>query len=94
MKLGFLLATGARASFIESFELIPDGYHGTYQNWNVTQLLVENEDDELFQAFEEEVNYIEENYIEEMNYIGDIKLEFHIYCGMIPLVSTTYENDS
>ena len=89
MKLGFLLAAGARASFIESFELIPDGYHGTYQNWNVTQLLVENEDDELFQAFEEEVNYIEE-----MNYIGDIKLEFHIYCGMIPLVSTTYENDS
>ena len=56
MKLGFLLAAGARASFIESFELIPDGYHGTYQNWNVTQLLVENEDDELFQAFEEEVS--------------------------------------
>ena len=59
MKLGFLLAAGARASFIESFELIPDGYHGTYQNWNVTQLLVENEDDELFQAFEEEVNWEE-----------------------------------
>ena len=56
MKLRFLLAAGARASFIESFELIPDGYHGTYQNWNVTQLLVENEDDELFQAFEEEVS--------------------------------------
>ena len=50
------MAAGASASFIETFELIPDGYHGTYQNWNVTQLLVENEDDELFQAFEEEVS--------------------------------------
>ena len=56
MKLGLVLVAGARASFFESFELIPDGYHGSYQNWNVTQLLVENEDDELFQAFEEEVN--------------------------------------
>ena len=56
MKLGFVLAVGARASFFESFELIPDGYQGSYQNWNVTQLLVENEDDELFQAFEEEVS--------------------------------------
>ena len=56
MKLGYLMAAGASASFIETFELIPDGYHGTYQNWNVTQLLVENEDDELFQAFEEEVS--------------------------------------
>ena len=38
-----------------NFVLIPDGYRGFFQDLNVTQLIQENRDDEMFYEFEEKV---------------------------------------
>lgn len=54
MKLGIFLATSSYAINSDTFRLVPDGYHGTFQNWNVTDLIIENESDEIFASFEKE----------------------------------------
>jgi len=36
----------------ENFELVPAGFEGTFQGFNVTQMLDENKEDEIFQEFE------------------------------------------
>jgi len=39
-----------------NFVLIPDGYRGFFQDLNVTQLIHENQNDDLFYKFEEKVS--------------------------------------
>ena len=34
------------------FQLVPQGYEGSFQGFNVTQMLDENKEDEIFQEFE------------------------------------------
>ena len=36
----------------EEFQLVPEGYEGKFQGFNVTQMLDENKEDEIFQEFE------------------------------------------
>ena len=36
----------------EDFQLVPKGYEGNFQGFNVTQMLDENKEDEIFQEFE------------------------------------------
>jgi len=36
----------------DDFQMVPEGYEGSFQGFNVTQMLDENKEDEIFQEFE------------------------------------------
>ena len=59
-KMRLTLLAGASANAVtvnaDDFVVVPDGYHGFFDGWNTTQLIVENEHDEIFHAFENEVS--------------------------------------
>ena len=65
MKTSLLLSSVLGLNINEAdFTLIPDGYHGFFEGWNTTQLIIENEHDEIFHAFEEEVNFVNSKSLE------------------------------
>ena len=57
MKIAAVLGVAlAEQVTSENFVVVPDGYHGFFDGWNVTQLIAENVHDEIFHAFENEVS--------------------------------------
>ena len=57
MRFGVVLsAVSATTITADEFVVVPPGYHGFFDGWNVTQLITENEHDEIFHAFEDEVS--------------------------------------
>ena len=54
--LGFAAKTEHKIDVnAQNFVLIPDGYRGSFQDFNVTQLIKQNSEDNLFYKFEERV---------------------------------------
>lgn len=78
---------------ISTFVVVPDGYEGTFENWNTTEIVEENRDDELFQEFEFEYMSMTSGIgridftDEEKAYIKKFKLMKHmiLYLQRIPL---------
>lgn len=62
MKLfGNLLAFCGSATAIfdvtpGNFVVVPDGYYGSFEGFNITYLIEENESDQVFRNFEEKVS--------------------------------------
>ena len=51
----FGLSAGQLAINDRNFVLVPDGYRGTFDDLNVTDLIEQNKEDSLFQKFENKV---------------------------------------
>ena len=48
MRFGVVLsAVSATTITADEFVVVPPGYHGFFDGWNVTQLITENEHDEI-----------------------------------------------
>ena len=43
------------------FTAVPDGFEGSFQNFNTTQVLEENKDDEIYREFEVLYSYVDSN---------------------------------
>jgi hypothetical protein len=77
----------------DDFQLVPDGYEGTFEGFNVTQMLDENKEDEIFQEFETLFQTVESglgrnSYSEEQKMsIRKFKLlkNMIVYLQMIPI---------
>ena len=53
----FGLSAGQLAINDRNFVLVPDGYRGTFDDLNVTELIEQNKEDSLFQKFENKVRF-------------------------------------
>ena len=51
----FGISAGQLAINDRNFVLVPDGYRGTFDDLNVTDLIEQNKEDSLFQKFENKV---------------------------------------
>lgn len=75
------------------FTAVPDGFEGSFQNFNTTQVLEENKDDEIYREFEVLYSYVDSNlgrkeYSEEQkSMIRKFKLikNMIVYLQKIPL---------
>ena len=53
----------ARAGDFENYKFtaVPDGFEGSFQNFNTTQVIEENKDDEIYREFEVLYSYVYSN---------------------------------
>jgi hypothetical protein len=101
MKLSLALLASASAQLThrsrdeieDTFVVVPDGYDGSFENWNTTQIVAENEDDDIFQEFEQNYYHMTSDVgradfsEEEKSFIKKFKLMKHmiLYLQQIPL---------
>lgn len=73
----FGLSAGQLAINDRNFVLVPDGYRGTFDDLNVTELIEQNKEDSLFQKFENKFNRMRfdpETTIDEFKTMNKIKM--------------------
>ena len=87
------------------FTAVPDGFEGSFQNFNTTQVLEENKDDEIYREFEVLYSYVDSNlgrkeYSEEqksmirkVNFLNRFYL-FLAYNIFYLFIMVTYELDN
>ena len=53
----------ARSGDFENYRFtsVPDGFEGSFQNFNTTQVMEENKDDEIYREFEVLYSYVDSN---------------------------------
>lgn len=78
---------------VSEFVQVPEGYEGSFQNMNVTDIYLENQDDDIFRGFEDEFAFMESDVgradftDEEKRLIRKFKLmkNMIVYLQRIPL---------
>lgn len=78
----------------ESFVIVPEGYGGSFEGFNATQVVLENAEDDLFREFEDEfyavdVDVMSRSQFTEEEKKNDPKIQAHQKHDRVPPANQT-----